>query len=136
MDVKRYLMAKSERNILEVLQAELVFIEKGGYGRHVRTPWKARSPLQDSPTCLNYAYLEKAHSCSRCELINFVPDENKNEQVPCHFIPLNESGQTIDQLESRDNQHQLEAVLKTWCSSKIKELEGSRLASDQLAAVP
>ena len=31
-------MAKDDRDILEVLKEELDFIEKGGYGRSVRTP--------------------------------------------------------------------------------------------------
>ena len=31
-------MAKDERNVVELLKTELDFIEKGGYGRSVRTP--------------------------------------------------------------------------------------------------
>ena len=47
-------MAKDGRDILEVLQGELDFIEKGGYGRSVRTPWLPKSIFQDSLSCLNY----------------------------------------------------------------------------------
>ncbi len=32
-------MPKDDRDVLEVLKFELDFIEKGGYGRSVRTPW-------------------------------------------------------------------------------------------------
>jgi hypothetical protein len=49
-------MATDDRDMLEVLKEELDFIEKGGYGRSVRTPWKPKSPFQDSLTCLNYGY--------------------------------------------------------------------------------
>ena len=34
-------MATDERDILELLKDELNFIEKGGYGRSVRTPWQS-----------------------------------------------------------------------------------------------
>ncbi len=54
-------MAKDGRDILEVLQGELDFIEKGGYGRSVRTPWLPKSILQDSLSCLNYGYPYRAH---------------------------------------------------------------------------
>ena len=40
--------------------------------------------------------------------------------MPCHFIPLNESGETIDNLESEDNQQKLEEALKAWLRAKIK----------------
>jgi pyruvate-ferredoxin/flavodoxin oxidoreductase len=49
-----------ERDILEVLKEELEFIEQGGYGRSVRTPWKATSVFQDSLSCLNYGYPYRA----------------------------------------------------------------------------
>lgn len=122
-------MAKDNRDILEVLQEELSFVEEGGYGRSVRTPWKPKAAFQDSLTCINYTYLKKVHPCNECHLIDFVPDEQRSEAVPCHFIPLNESGDTIDNLESEDQQ-KLEEALKAWLRSKIKEIEISRLAEE------
>lgn len=123
-------MAKDNRDILELLQEELSFAEEGGYGRSVRTPWKPKSAFQDSLTCINYAYPEKVHPCNECHLIDFVPDERRSEEVPCHFIPLNESGDTIDNLESED-QEKLEEALKAWLRSKIKEIETSRLGAEE-----
>src|SRR5215470_5608028 len=49
-------MTKDDRDILELLKEELSFIEQGGYGRSVRTPWKPSSTFQDSLTCVNYGY--------------------------------------------------------------------------------
>jgi hypothetical protein len=121
--VEAILMSKDDRDILEILRTELDFVEKGGYGRSVRTPWKSVSLFRDSPTCLNYAYLERAHPCTECHLLDFVPGERRAERVPCHFIPLDESGQTIDSLEMKDNEYRLEQALKTWLRTKISEIE-------------
>lgn len=119
-------MAKDERDILELLKSELDFIEKGGYGRSVRTPWKATSPFRDSLSCVNYALPEKAHPCSDCHLIDFVPADKRGEELPCHAIPLNAAGDTVESLE--DNQAKLEESLKEWMRAKIKELETARSA--------
>ena len=128
-------MSTDDRDMLEVLQAELDFIEKGGYGRSVRTPWKAKSPFQDSLTCINYTYLEKVHPCSECHLIDFVPGDRRSEEIPCHFIPLNESGETLEQLEAEDDQQKLEEALKAWLRAKIKEIEAARLATQESTPV-
>src|SRR5947208_14349647 len=98
-------MANDERDILETLRAELAFIEQGGYGRSVRTPWKSTSVFQDSLSCLNYGYPYRAHPCNECILSDFVPPEGQATVIPCHHIPLNEAGDTIEELELEDNQH-------------------------------
>lgn len=119
-------MAKDERDLLELLATELDFIERGGYGRSVRTPWKEISPFRDSLTCVNYALPEKAHPCTECHLIDFVPPEKQNEEVPCHFIPLTDRGETVADLQAEDNQAKLEDALKMWMRRKIQDLEAER----------
>src|SRR5947209_8619862 len=121
-------MAKDDRDLLELLKTELDFIEKGGYGRSVRTPWKETSPFRDSLTCVNYALPEKAHPCSECHLIDFVPEPNRAELVPCHFIPLTESGETVEDLDAEGNQAKMEEALKQWMRRKILQLETERVA--------
>ena len=126
-------MAKDDRDILELLKEELAFIEQGGYGRSVRTPWLPRSAFQDSLTCINYADPTHTHPCDECHLIDFVDLEKRDEQVPCHYIPLNEAGETIEDLEARDNQAHLESTLKLWMRAKIKEIEEARATAGRLA---
>ncbi len=46
-------MAGDDRDPIEGLKFELNFIEKGGYGRSVRTPWKEEHVFRDSVTCLH-----------------------------------------------------------------------------------
>jgi hypothetical protein len=122
-------MAKDSRDILDLLRSELDFLEKGGYGRSVRTPWKATSPFRDSLTCVNYALPEKAHPCSECHLIDFVPAERRTEELPCHFIPLNAAGETVEDLDS--DQGKLEEALKRWLRARIEEIETARLSTSK-----
>jgi hypothetical protein len=119
-------MANDDREILELLKDELDFIEKGGYGRSVRTPWKPQSTFQDSLTCINYRYPYRAHPCNECHLLDFVSPEHQGTDIPCHYIPLNEAGETIEDLEAMDNDAKLERKVKDWLRAKISEIEEER----------
>lgn len=119
---------KDERDVLELLKTELNYIEQGGYGRSVRTPWRPTSVFQDSLTCLNFGYPYRAHPCSECFLDEHVPPESHAAQVPCHHIPLDAEGATIEQIESEEDQLKLEEKVKTWLRAKIKEIEAARAA--------
>jgi hypothetical protein len=126
---KEVVMSKDDRDGLELLRTELDFLEKGGYGRSVRTPWKPTSPFRDSLTCVNYALPEKAHPCSECHLIDFVPPDHLADELPCHHIPLNAEGDTAEDLEG--DQSKLEEALKEWLRAKIKEIETASLGAEQ-----
>ena len=119
-------MPRDDRDILEILKFELDFIEKGGYGRSVRTPWKATSVFQDSVTCINFGDPLKTHPCDECLLMQFVPEERRHEDVPCHHIPLTKSGKTIATAEERQRQEELEDYVKEWLRATIKRLEAER----------
>lgn len=119
-------MATDERDILELLKDELHFIEKGGYGRSVRTPWQSKSTFQDSLSCINYGYPGRVHSCNECHLLDFVSPENWTKEVPCHHIPLNTNGDTIEDLELQDNEAKLQREVSAWLRAKIKEIEEQR----------
>jgi hypothetical protein len=121
-------MATDERDILELLKEELDFIEKGGYGRSVRTPWQAKSAFQDSLTCINYGYPYRAHPCAECHLLDFVDPADRTTAIPCHHIPLNTDGDTIEDLEQQENQAKLEREVSAWLRAKINEIEQERAA--------
>ena len=123
-------MTNDDRDTLEVLKAELDFIEKGGYGRSVRTPRQPTSIFQDSLTCLNFADSHRRHPCNECLLIDFVPPENRSEDVPCHHITLAASGETISEFQQKDDQDEAELALKNWLRETISQLEKQRLGSN------
>jgi len=110
-----------EDDMRELLNFELGFIQAGGYGRSVRTPKKPTSIFQDSLSCLNFAEPDRPHPCSECLLMEFVPVERRSENVPCHHIPLNRAGETVDQLDG--DQPRLEEAVKGWLVRTIKRLE-------------
>jgi hypothetical protein len=116
-------MACDDRNLLQILKEELAFLEQGGYGRSVRTPWKPTVTFLDSPICINFGEPERPHRCEECHLIDFVPEDKRSELNPCHFIPLNESGETISQLYNWGSQEELEESLGRWLRERIAELE-------------
>jgi len=95
---RRHTMSDDKRDILEVLKFELAFLEQGGYGRSVRTPKTPTRSFQDSVTCINFCEQTRPHPCNECFLTDFVPENAKSERVPCHHIPLNAEGETVDTL--------------------------------------
>ena len=119
-------MVKDDRDTLELLKQELSFIEEGGYGRSVRAPWLPKSIFQDSLSCLNYGFPYRAHPCSECSLLDFVRSEDRSQPVPCHFIPLNEAGNTIEELEMDGNEALTQIAVKSWLKGKINQLEAER----------
>jgi hypothetical protein len=119
-------MSDDKRDVLEVLKFELQFLEQGGYGRSVRTPWKPTSAFQDSPSCLNFNDPARPHACSECLLTDFVPCNLQGEEVPCHHIPLNSEGETVHSLERQGTQLEIEEALKKWLKEAIARLERER----------
>ena len=119
-------MTQDDRDILEVLKQERDFIEKGGYGRSVRTLWQPKSIFQESLSCLNYGYPYRAHPCTECQLIDFVDAEDRSRPVPCHSIPLDEAGDTIEKLELEGNESRMENAVKRWLEARISQIESER----------
>ncbi len=116
-------MERDDRDILDLMKLELDFLEKGGYGRSVRTPWLPTSVFQDSPSCL--CYPDHSHA-DACVLMRFVPTDQRAAGVPCHRIPLNEAGDTLESLEQQGNRENLEKAYKDWLRVRISEIEEER----------
>ena len=119
-------MSTDKRDILDVLRFELSFLELGGYGRSVQTPWKPTSIFQDSLSCINFNDSERPHPCSQCLLTDFVPNHSQEERVPCHHIPLNLEGETVDSMERQCSQVELEEAVKNWLRRTIERIETER----------
>lgn len=119
-------MAKDARDPLEVLKFELNFLEKGGYGSSPRERWRAHFVFEDSPTCMNYDQKNHPSPCRECFLIEFVPPEDRKQDVPCRHIPLTETGDTLDSMYRWGNQAEIEDAMKSWLLATIRKLEIER----------
>lgn len=128
-------MPRDERDVLEVLKFELNFLEKGGYGRSPREPWRPLLIFEDSPTCMNYDSKENPGPCGDCLLMQFVPAESRSEKIPCRHIPLNAEGETVDSFYRWGEQQALEEAVGDWLRTAIKRTEAARArAKGELAA--
>jgi hypothetical protein len=115
-------MRKDERDLLEVLQAELDFLEKGGYRPSPREPRKFNFIFEDSPTCMNYDSKDNPDPCSECVLMPLVPPQDRTQTVPCRHIPLNPEGETLESLYRYADQRDLEDIYGKWLRSAIATL--------------
>lgn len=116
-------MDPDREQLIRTLRFELIFLRHGGYGRSVRTPWKASRIFQDSPTCLNFNEVGRPHACDACPLMQFVPPEHRTDEVPCHQIVLNENGDTIETLFNVKEYVGAEDELEEWLVTTIAKLE-------------
>jgi hypothetical protein len=116
-------MANDESGLLDVLRAELEFVEKGGYRHAVRAGWRPHFMFQDSLTCLNFDPLHPPKPCSDCVLMRLVPEEAHARKIPCRYIPLSERGETVDSFYRTGTQEELEAAVVNWLKATIDRLE-------------
>src|SRR5215469_18781300 len=119
-------MHKDERDLLEVLKSELTFLEKGGYGRSPREPWRPQFIFEDSPTCMNYDSKNHPDPCNSCVLIQLVPPEFRDAKVPCRHIPFSSDGETLDSLYRYADQFEIEQIFGKWLRTTIAKLEKER----------
>jgi hypothetical protein len=120
-------MPNEEQDILAILKSELEFIENGGYvipGKPHRA--EASTMFADSLTCLNYGYPYRTHPCGECPLMEFVPEENRLSAMPCHHIPLDSSGRTVERMEEAKSQTGMQEAVKTWLRETISRMESQR----------
>lgn len=128
------LIEKDERDLLEVLRAELDFLEKGGYGRSPREPWLRPMIFQDSPACMNFDSKENPGPCDECVLMKLVAPEQRLGNVPCYQIPLNAAGDTLQSLYQYADDREIEEIYGKWLREVIGRLE--QLSDDPPPAVP
>jgi len=122
-------MPKDQQDILEILKSELEFIEKNGYGTSGERKGEAVSTMfADSPTCLNYGYPYRTHPCGECPLMEFVPEDERVSPMPCHHIPLDSCGTTVDAMEEREHPAAMQEAVKTWLQQTIRRMASQSAA--------
>jgi hypothetical protein len=72
--------------------------------------------------------------CSECLLMQFVPENAREEQTPCVHIPLSPSGKTLEVLYRTGTQQEVEEALGAWLRATIRRLEAEQ-ATGALSSV-
>ena len=63
----------------------------------------------------------KEHPCSECWLIDFVPAEKRGEAIPCHHIPLNHRGDTVEALGGPCDDPEVKIAMRDWLRRTIQQ---------------
>lgn len=128
-------MQRDERDLLEVLKAELEFLNSGGYTRVPGSGWRPVYVFEDSPACMNHNYEVSPGSCGDCVLLQLVPPEFRPDKHPCRHIPLTATGETLDFLYRYGDEHEIEEKVRTWLKTTISRLEEYQIHSGRVAAL-
>ena len=115
-------MTFDKREMIDKLKLELEILEKGGYEPSVHEPHWSPRIFRDSVSCPNVGLDLKIEPCSHCFLIEFVPPERRNQEDACHYIPLNERGDTVMSLNRAGRGTELHAALRSWLQKTIFRL--------------
>lgn len=124
---------RDPRELVEVLKAELAFLELGGYRGGPRHPWRPNFVFEDSPTCINFKNEAGPLPCSECRLLSFVPEDKKAARFPCRHIPLTQLGETVSAFYEWGTEQELETALRSWLRKTIRELEQETQSRGQSA---
>lgn len=120
-------MRHSKADLLRLLEAELDLVEGGGYAPPAGRPLDAKSTFSNSLVCIEHWLIpDREPGCGNdCILMDWVPGEFRTEKsTPCHFIPLNDAGETVKSLEG--DPERLEAAVKSWLRTTIERLKQER----------
>ena len=121
VSTREVLVPTSQAETLKLLKQELEFLERGGYGGSM--PWKPVAIFRDSPSCPNRLDAEEATPCPLCWLYQFVPERYRGEPRPCHYLTLNEAGESVDSMSRQYTPAEVEEALRRWLVAEIQELE-------------
>ena len=127
-------MIENRARVLDLLKAELAFLEGGGYKRSAHSPWRAAYIFEESSSCPNFSDRTRPHRCVDCWLMEFVESERRTDHIPCRYVQLTPNGITVDSLYRCATQLESEEVLRQWLRARICELEDQMRKANNLRA--
>jgi len=111
------------KEILDQLKLEIQILERGGYSPSVRAPRQELRIFRDSASCPNLALEQKAVPCTHCWIAQFIPSQHMGADEPCHYIPLNEQGETVASLYAAGREEDAQRELLAWLRREVARLE-------------
>lgn len=116
-------MPRDNRNLLRLLQSELVFLDAGGYSAWAGARWRLPLIFEESPACPNFNDMTHATACQDCALMRLVPLRARHTPVPCRYIILDNLGQSLASLYQSSTVEELTRVYRGWLQRTIEQLE-------------
>jgi hypothetical protein len=118
-------MSVKRSEMIRLLEAELELIEGGGCGLPAGQPMAERPMFFHSLVCINHWQVpDHGDEChDNCVLLDAVPEQHRDEKLPCHFIPLNPSGETVRTLEQQGDPERTQEEVKKWLRATIAGLK-------------
>jgi hypothetical protein len=116
-------MAFEKKEMVDKLKMELEILDKGGYAPSAYKPYRMPRVFRDSVSCPNLGLDFKIEPCTHCFLMEFVPAEHRQKDNACHYIPLNDRGDTVASLDRPGNEKALHAALRSWLQRTIASQE-------------
>jgi hypothetical protein len=114
-------MKVDKQQVIETLRYELNFLEQGGYDHKVSGEGLP-SPFRTGFSCINFGDPLRRHACHECDLYEFVPENARTDDAPCHGIEL-EPGLTIGNLLASGERQRMVTLLEKWLREMIARLE-------------
>jgi hypothetical protein len=115
-------MSQDLREMLQLLRFELNYLEQGGFDRD-KALLGTESPFRGTFACINFGDPLRPHPCHECLLYQFVPKDKQTEEFPCHFIPLNESGETVAEFIEKNDPRRMVIALEQWLRTTIQRMD-------------
>ena len=115
----------SKAHLIRLLEAELDLIEAGGYAPPAGRPGEERPIFDRSLVCINHWEVSghEADCHDNCILLDAVPEAHRQERLPCHHIPLNDAGETVQSIESAEGRERAQEEVKRWLRTTIERLK-------------
>ncbi len=107
-----------KQKVLGLIRLEIDNIRRRGFGAYFR----------DSVLCINSHKLVKSDTCEGCALLMYVPEEHKDNEVPCFHIRLDAGGDTVATLSKTGDRKELEERIVSWLERTADNLEREILA--------
>ena len=117
-------MPQDLNGILQILRYELNYLEQGGFDRD-HALLGTESPFLGTIACINFGDPIQTHACRECLLHQFVPEDKRTEDFPCHYIRLNDSGETIAGFITNNDERHMVSALDGWLRNTIARLEAT-----------
>jgi hypothetical protein len=110
------------KNLLQVLDAELRFVDGGGY-TDLSTHGYPQPFFSRSPSCPNFGLIRMNTPCSDCDWMRFVPAHLRDQEFPCRFVQVSPNGETIMTVWNDGGVEAVTGHLRHWLPIQMATIE-------------